>query len=242
MFILPFLREKGKPFSRNSKPFYVGTEMKIKKSYLVAGGVTAIFALLAVLFGLYDLNITLSVVHMENRFGMALEYLGVLIAPFLAMYFGTVICVYYYKSSNTLRRIPKLIAGILVVLASICYCCYIYSALSNLESLAAVILTGILWMVSAVWLLMQSCDALYEQLKIAWTAVIYIAFVLIVINLLKACWGRVRFREMENDFALFTPWYLPQGFTGHTSFPSGHTANAASLYVITCLLYTSRCV
>ena len=122
MFILPFLREKGKPFSRNSKPFYVGTEMKIKKSYLVAGGVTAIFALLAVLFGLYDLNITLSVVHMENRFGMALEYLGVLIAPFLAMYFGTVICVYYYKSSNTLRRIPKLIAGILVVLASICYC------------------------------------------------------------------------------------------------------------------------
>lgn len=41
---------------------------------------------------------------------------------------------------------------------------------------------------------------------------------------LKLTWGRVRFRDLDSALTSFTPWYLPQGFTGHASFPSGHTA------------------
>jgi membrane-associated phospholipid phosphatase len=40
----------------------------------------------------------------------------------------------------------------------------------------------------------------------------------------KYFWGRVRFRELDAAFSQFTPWYLPQGFTGFDSFPSGHAA------------------
>jgi membrane-associated phospholipid phosphatase len=46
----------------------------------------------------------------------------------------------------------------------------------------------------------------------------------VVVNGLKATWGRVRFRDLDALANDFTPWYLPQGFTGHLSFPSGHAA------------------
>jgi membrane-associated phospholipid phosphatase len=41
----------------------------------------------------------------------------------------------------------------------------------------------------------------------------------------KLLWGRIRFRDLDpTTFAGFTPWFSPQGPTGHFSFPSGHTA------------------
>jgi membrane-associated phospholipid phosphatase len=43
---------------------------------------------------------------------------------------------------------------------------------------------------------------------------------------LKLLWGRVRFRDLDAAHAAFSAWYLPQGPTGHASFPSGHTAMA----------------
>lgn len=51
--------------------------------------------------------------------------------------------------------------------------------------------------------------------------------VLIVIQFMKMLWGRVRFREFSGDLSLFTPWYKINFFSGHNSFPSGHTANLA---------------
>ncbi len=41
---------------------------------------------------------------------------------------------------------------------------------------------------------------------------------------LKTVWGRVRFREMAGNEALFTPWYVVCGVNAHHSFPSAHTA------------------
>jgi len=44
------------------------------------------------------------------------------------------------------------------------------------------------------------------------------------VQIVKYFWGRVRFRELDAFFSQFTPWYLPQGITGFDSFPSGHAA------------------
>lgn len=45
----------------------------------------------------------------------------------------------------------------------------------------------------------------------------------------KTLWGRVRYREMLDNASLFTAWYVPQGISGHTSFPSGHTTAMCSI-------------
>ena len=55
----------------------------------------------------------------------------------------------------------------------------------------------------------------------------------VVIWLFKLVWGRVRFRSKDGDYSLFTRWFIPQGFTGNYSFPSGHTSNAAVIFTST---------
>lgn len=45
----------------------------------------------------------------------------------------------------------------------------------------------------------------------------------LVLLAFKYGFGRVRFREMLDDYDLFSPWWIPHGLTGHASFPSGHT-------------------
>lgn len=41
---------------------------------------------------------------------------------------------------------------------------------------------------------------------------------------LKLLWGRIRFRDFNGDFSNFSAWYIPNGFNGNDSFPSGHAA------------------
>jgi len=47
---------------------------------------------------------------------------------------------------------------------------------------------------------------------------------ILFIQPLKIFWGRIRFRDLAGNYSNFSPWYLPQGFTGNDSFPSGHAA------------------
>ncbi len=56
---------------------------------------------------------------------------------------------------------------------------------------------------------------------------IWLGFINVVLFVqgFKNFWGRVRFRDLQPDYANFTPWYLP-GAGGGESFPSGHTALA----------------
>lgn len=70
-------------------------------------------------------------------------------------------------------------------------------------------------------------------------------------NILKACWGRQRFRNMpEDDYTGFTNWYEPNFFKkgnggsfisdfagesdddAYKSFPSGHTVSAALSFIL----------
>jgi membrane-associated phospholipid phosphatase len=44
----------------------------------------------------------------------------------------------------------------------------------------------------------------------------------LVVSVLKLGWGRVRYRDLTPLARDFTPWYAPQGWSGHSSFPSGH--------------------
>ena len=71
----------------------------------------------------------------------------------------------------------------------------------------------------------------YEKIKnIALMCGIGIVVELLLITLLKQCWSRVRFFELDEDYSQFTPWYIINWFEGnHTSFPSGHTAGATNI-------------
>lgn len=76
-----------------------------------------------------------------------------------------------------------------------------------------------------------------KYIKFAIFAIIVMLVSLIVIRVMKLTWGRMRYRDMLaiGDFSGFTPWYLPQGATGATSFPSGHSASAANIFIFAVL-------
>lgn len=66
------------------------------------------------------------------------------------------------------------------------------------------------------------------------TGVLYFAFELCGITIIKGIWGRGRYDDLLAMGALFnyTPWYAPQFFTGNTSFPSGHTAFSFGVFLL----------
>ena len=72
--------------------------------------------------------------------------------------------------------------------------------------------------------------------KKAFTFFLYAAATVVVtaavVVILKNLWGRARFTELGENHAGFTPWYLPQGPTGHDSFPSGHAAMSALVFFV----------
>lgn len=53
---------------------------------------------------------------------------------------------------------------------------------------------------------------------------------------LKAFWGRVRYRDVLVGKGEYSFFAIPQFFTGHFSFPSGHSANAACFMSVTYLV------
>ena len=68
---------------------------------------------------------------------------------------------------------------------------------------------------------------------------------ILVINVIKIFWGRMRFFKMVelNDYSNFTPWYLAQSIAEsdvYKSFPSGHSANAAIVLLINYLYLNSK--
>lgn len=69
-----------------------------------------------------------------------------------------------------------------------------------------------------------------------WWGTVYMALNNIFINALKLLWNRTRFDDMlaAGDFSAFTSWLHPLG-NGGTSFPSGHTAAACSIFVLVLL-------
>ncbi len=206
-----------------------------KHMKLIGIGLFAIlFLAIAVLFGIYDLIISNAIANVESGFGLTMELSGMLVAPYLFIAAGFIIAVYYQKCPQVAFRRTKIWLGIFFAFGGICFCGYIYNQFSSIASFFAFLLTGIVCGIFIAILRKRTVGQLYELLKIAVVTIIYLISVLVFINLIKIFWGRVRFREMT-DPAQFTRWFIPQGITGDRSFPSGHTANAATLYVVTML-------
>lgn len=195
-------------------------------------GMMLVFVALAVIFGIFDLDISNAIANDESSFGLAMELSGMLVAPYLFIAAGFTITAYCQKSVDDKKKKLKVFLGYAFAVGGIIFCATIYLEFSKLASLFAFLLTGIACGILIALLRRKTQAQLCELFEISVITIGYLLAVLIVINLIKIPWGRVRFRDMT-DPAQFSPWYAIQGINGHRSFPSGHTSNAATLYVVT---------
>lgn len=191
----------------------------MKRTGILIG--VGVFLLLALLFGLYDLPIAQFFYHPENRVARAFEEGGLLICPIILA-----LCLHTFLAFSKRKGVRWLHIPLIILMAC---CIFIFSG--GFDSLWQ---EGILLAVYLAFLLSLLLTPWQEEQKktlllIAKTTILASITLLLLCSMLKILAGRIRFRDMES-LSEFTPWYVFHPSLVHKSFPSGHTANACSVF------------
>lgn len=103
---------------------------------------------------------------------------------------------------------------------------------TSLKIIVALILMALTMATVLSLVKLITADKINLLKKWAFTSLITIAVIIIVVAVLKLAWGRVRYVDIVTGQGAFSPWYIPQGYTGNKSLPSGHVALSACLFLL----------
>ena len=167
--------------------------------------------ILAIIFGIYDLNISIAVVDGTSAWGDFGAVYGelpgwALIGIALATFFGS------YIKNLKLQKIPALIIIVIGMLFIIIDSDF-YVGFSLI--IPIIIYTIITW--NKDWKNYRTLAGIISLLAVINP--------LLFVQIVKILCGRIRFRDLEAGYTNFTPWFLPPGLSSDgRSFPSGHAA------------------
>lgn len=217
---------------------------KDKKISLISHAIVlSIAAALLIVASFYDLAINHALSNSESVYGLLFVSLGEFPAYIILPMCGVI---WFYADlgikDKRLMIVARVASAILVWLGF-----FIWGAMGSriTESPKVIELSALYSILFAFFTLL-----LGKYLKINFTRYVQFAvfalFVmlisLVVIRLIKIGWGRMRYRDMlkVGNFSGFTPWYIPNGYNGNTSFPSGHTASACNIFIFVVLFKGKR--
>ncbi len=184
-------------------------------------GITA-WIILAVVFGFYDLEISIALADSENPFGVFGADWGEV--PGYAI-IGLAIVVLIGSFIDNLKK-QKIGAFILVGISCVVG---ILGILIDSDSLIRI---GIPIFILVTIFTIVAYKKDWRNYRTIALVIVLLAIILPVlfVNILKPLCGRIRPRDVLWDTGDFTPWFLPPGISSylqndaHQSFPSGHTA------------------
>ena len=212
------------------------------KNNKLAVGLLLIWIILAVIFGIYDLDISKQIVNQNSSWAKFLEDYG-MVPGLLVILSGIFI---FYSFIRTKTDGWSYIQKVVFFLVSSGLIYYLFDIiLSNSISddfvtdhlitflIISFSISIIIFIVLHIKSQVQSIiEIRYAKVVLGMALFGYVVF----IQGVKYFWGRIRFRELDAAFSQFTPWYLPQGITGSDSFPSGHAAMGWMLLALLILL------
>lgn len=204
----------------------------MKKIILIVSALLVV--ILSVLFNKYDLNISIALTKYDSYFFEFFDDFGE-----LPIYFGPIIfgSIYFNLSKKTLYKclsisstfIAYLIASIKVIVN------LDYSLTFTRGSLALVIAIALTVLTAYAFMKMNK-DTLHKIKDLAFLGFVVSLVSFGCVQLLKNVWGRVRFRDLSNDYSEFTSLFTINGLNGNHSFPSGHTNAGTSILLIALLV------
>ncbi len=221
---------------------------KISKNALITIiSCSAAFVGLMVVAAFFDLQINMALSNPESLLGQFMEYLGdspaylVPATAFIILYQAT-------TKENKFYKGAKIIYGVMSFVGIAFFTNY-FMGKFFFEELMYKYVYLILFSVITTLLAIKITDRIDKDImkKLALFALILIvalAVSQIIVTIAKGMWGRLRFRNMNDLYEGFTPWYKVNfGSSGREalvvshphhpdddafkSFPSGHTASAA---------------
>lgn len=198
-------------------------------------------------FLLNDLEISKSLYNPQNEFAIFIEHYGELPGVFLLVITAT-IWGFNNKSPELKNRLPVIIFSPLIAVSLLLYSVYVIFFYGNnpvtifytnqLIIIFMVIVLILVFILSELKFDLKSTNKILIFTKI--TLLTWLIGYGLIIQPLKTFWGRVRFRDLDALYANFTLWYLPNGFTGNDSFPSGHAAMGFMLLPLIILFWNKR--
>ncbi len=178
--------------------------------------ILVLWIILALFFGIFDLQISISFVDENSLWGDFGAKYGEppgygLISIGLAILIGG-----YIKDLKK-QKIP----GYLSIVSGIIYLLY-----GIIDTNETDILSGICLIIPITVFIIVTWNKDWKSYRSISAIISILALLnpLLFVQLTKLFFGRIRFRDLAFDYSNFTPWFIPQGITGNYSFPSGHAA------------------
>ncbi len=186
-----------------------------------------IWILLALVFIFFDLQISIVLVDYNSHW-----------AKFVALY-GEVpghivisisIFILFANGVRNTKWLDNLVRIIVLIINSVLIVNILYALFPHIadEAGEVMVMTGMVMICQLVAVIqLKKADLNPGRKHIDFAKIsLLLAIInpLIFVQTIKIIWGRTRFRDLTGDYYDYTPWFIPQGVTGHKSFPSGHTA------------------
>lgn len=201
----------------------------------------SIWIILAVIFGIYDLDISKQIVNQNSGWAKFLENYGMIPGLFIILS-GIYIYYSFIKSKSDVWSYIQKVVFFLVSSGLIYHLSEI--VIGDFATNNLIVFLIISFAISLIFFITLHFKSQVQNILAVSYARVVVEVALfgyvIFIQGVKYFWGRVRFRELDAAFLQFTAWYLPQGFTGHDSFPSGHAAMGWILLTLLILLANKK--
>jgi len=186
-------------------------------------------ALLAGYFAFTDLQISMSIVSRQSTWAEFLQRFGEL-PGLLVLFSGTHIYLSGFQPASQLR---KIFVFVFLYCAAIYLSRYIFITIYSGVTDNYYFLENYRWSIILTLIVLNLVISLPFRrlffseriLKFAKVSVLLGFFgYLLTVQPIKQIWGRVRFRDLDQLYSNFTPWFVANGINGNESMPSGHSA------------------
>jgi len=183
-----------------------------------------LYAVLMGIAGIFDLQISESLVSKNSGWAKVIEDYGELPGIITIL---TAIFIYHKKKKHSSNARTILYSFILTYSAFMLFSYtgnVLFKPFMN-SFYPVIIFASVLTLISVV--LVKKLKVDFSETAFYFSKVVLLMGIfgyVLFVQPLKIFWGRVRFRDLEPLFTDFTDWYVPNGITGSDSFPSGHSA------------------
>ena len=187
-----------------------------------------IWIALAVVFGIYDLQISQFLFNHNNSLAKIVQNFGEIPGILVGLF---AIFVYFAgtKFKTKEREKLSLLVGVIISTGLLFYILKIIFEAVNFSfdfiSIYSVSVGLFFILVSlGIFYLFKKKFETFSKKNYLFGKITFYTFVVagIIVEVLKTVWGRIRYEDFVNGAASFTQWFIPQGITGGNSFPSGH--------------------
>jgi len=189
------------------------------------------------LFTQYDLSVSKLVYQPNSGFGKFFWMFGELPGTFAGITCLALLTTSYTGNDEQKRDYNRVFYGLLTFIMGFVMSIQLIKYL-ELEFFPYIFIGFILSMILIVWA-NQLSETKKKQIRVyAFIGILTVILGILIPNVIKLVWARPRYRIMIEDAQLFRYWFDRAGFTlddNWKSFPSGHSAAAATSLVYTFL-------